>query len=255
MERIVAEQGRRGWPMAVLAFEVPEAEVAPTDDPYGVGLTLTQKAHGLPPRLLERVQAIEPQGRRIASTFQEWERDHALCWLDPARLDRDETLAVNAAMQQRGIVLPGNVEAVQRALTTPQGIRPAPVAFLGFTVVLGLAAAFLIFSGRASNRPAGAAAIYRQYCAGCHGETGRGDGVQARLTLLKVPSFADAARMATLTDDYLYTVIAKGSAALGGTSAMPGWDHVLTPEEIRALIAYLRTFAIVPRPADPEPAR
>lgn len=110
-------------------------------------------------------------------------------------------------------------------------------------LALGLASAFPIFAGCTSGAPTGATAIYRQHCAGCHGDGGRGDGLQARLTFLKVPSFADSARMARVTDDYLYTVIAKGSAALGGTSAMPGWDHVLTAEEIRALVAYIRAFA------------
>ena len=80
VERMVAEQGRRGWPMAALAFEVDEDEVTPADDPYGIGLALARPAAGLPPRLLDRVQAVEPQGRRIAGecamsrmpvTFQE----------------------------------------------------------------------------------------------------------------------------------------------------------------------------------------
>ncbi len=53
----------------------------------------------------------------------------------------------------------------------------------------------------------------------------------------------DPAHMASLTDEYLYTVTAKGSAALGGTSAMPGWDHLLKQDQIRALVAYIRTFA------------
>ncbi len=256
VERIVAEQGRRGWPMAVLAFAVAEDEVAPADDPYGVGLALARPALGLPPRLLERVQTIEPQGRRIASAFREWEQGHGLCWLAPDRLDREATLEVNAALRDQGLLSPGNLEAARRALAAWPGLRALPAAAFGFTAVAGLAAAFLIFSGRGGNQPGGsqaggpgAATLYQQHCAGCHGETGRGDGLQARLTLLKVPDFTDARRMATLKDEYLYTVIAKGSAALGGTSAMPGWDHVLKPEKIRALAAYIRAFSKPPRPA------
>ena len=112
---------------------------------------------------------------------------------------------------------------------------------------LGLAAAFLLFGCRGGGPPAtGPEAIYRKHCAGCHGAAGKGDGLEARLTLLKVPDLSDAARMARLSDDYLTTVIAKGSAALGGTSAMPGWDHILKQDEIRALVAYIRAFA---RPA------
>ena len=249
VERVVAEQGRRGWPMAVLAFEVAEGEVAPADDPYGVGLALTRRAAGLPPRLPDRVQAIEPQGRRIAAAFQEWERDQALCWLDPARLDRQATLEANAWLGERGVAPSGHLEAVGRALAPRGGLRPVPVALLGFGVVAAVTAALLLFSGRAGTRPGGTAAIYRQHCAGCHGAAGRGDGLEARLTFLKVESFADAARMAALTDDYLYTVIAKGSAALGGTAAMPRWDHILQPDEIRALVAYIRAFTPPGHPA------
>ena len=249
VERIVSEQGRRGWPMGVLAFEVAEDDVAPADDPYGVGLALARPARGLPPRLLDKVQAIEPQGRRIASAFQEWERGHGLCWLAPDHLDRRATLEVNTALRDRGALPPGTVEVVRRALAERHGLRAMPAAAVGFTAVLGMAAIFLLFAERAGDPPPGAAPTYRQYCAGCHGDAGRGDGLQARVTLLKVPDFGDAARMATLSDEYLYTSIAKGSAALGGTSAMPGWDPSLTPDEIRALVAYIRTFAARRKPS------
>ena len=247
VERIVGEQGRRGWPMGVLAFEVAGDDVAPADDPYGVGLALARPARGLPPRLLDKVQAIEPQGRRVASALQEWERGHGLCWLDPDRLDRGATLEVNTALRDRGILPPANVEMVRRALAERRGLRAMPAAAVGFTAVLGMAAIFLVFAERGGDPPAGAAATYQQHCAGCHGEAGRGDGLQARLTFLKVPDFSDGKRMASLSDEYLYTVTAKGSAALGGTSAMPGWDHVLKQDEIRALVAHIRTFA-PPRP-------
>ena len=243
VEHIVSDQGRRGWPMAVLAFEVAEGEVAPAEDPYGVGLTLLRPASGLPPRLLEKLRAIEPQGRRIASAFQEWERGHGLCWLEPNRLDRGATLEANTVLRDRGVLPPGSVEMVRRALAERRGLRALPAAAVGFTGVLGLAAALLLSSGRGGGQAGGAAAIYQKHCAGCHGDAGRGDGLQARLTLLKVPDFGDVARMATLSDEYLYTVIAKGSAALGGTSAMPGWDHILKQDEIRALVAYIRAFA------------
>ncbi len=248
VERIVSEQTRRGWPMAALAFEVAEDEVAPADDPYGIGLALTRRARGLPPRLLARVQTVEPQGRRIASALEEWERGHGLCWLEPERLDREATLEVNTALRDQGLLSPGNLEATRRALTKRDGLRMMPAAAFGFAAVAGLAAAFLLLDDSGVNSPAQPAdglapALYRQHCAGCHGEAGRGDGLQARVTFLKVPDWADGARLNALSDEYLYTVIAKGSAALGGTSAMPGWDHVLKPAEIRALIASVRAFS------------
>ncbi len=244
VQRVVAEQGRRGWPMAVLAFEVAEDEVAPTDDPYGIGLAVSRPAVGLPPRLLAKVEAIEPQGRRIASAFREWEGGHGLCWLDPDRLERGATLEVNIALRDQGVLPPSSLEAARRALAARRGLRAFPAAAVSFTTVLGVAAAFLLFAGRGGGPPAtGPEAIYRKHCAGCHGDTGKGDGLEARLTLLKVPDWGDAARLATLSDEVLYTTIAKGSAALGGTSAMPGWDHILKQDQIRALVAYIRTFA------------
>ena len=251
VQRVVAEQGRRGWPMAVLAFEVAEDEVAPADDPYGIGLALARPATRLPPRLLDKVQGIEPQGRRIASAFQEWERGHGLRWLDPARLDRHATLEMNAALRDKGIVPPGNVGMVRRALAERRGLRASlPAAAVAFAAVLGLAAAILFFVGGGGGPAATSPeAIYRKHCAGCHGDAGVGDGLEARLTLLKVPDFTDSGRMAALTDEYLYTVIAKGSAALGGTSAMPGWDHILKQGQIRALVAYIRTFAARRQPS------
>ena len=250
VERLVSEQGRRGWPMAVLAFEVPEAEVTPADDPHGVGLALTQRASGLPPRLLGRIEAIEPQGRRVASAFREWEGGHGLCWLDPARLDRQATLEFNKDLQDRGVLPRGNLESTSRALADRAVPRVLSPAIVSCGTVLGLVAAYLLFAGGRGDpvkpEPAAAAALYRQHCAGCHGESGRGDGLQARVTLLEVPDWRDAPRLAGLNDEYLSTVIAKGSAALGGTSAMPGWDHVLKPEEIRALVAYIRALSKPP---------
>ena len=252
VERIVGEQTRRGWPMAALAFEVAEDEVAPAEDPYGIGLALTRRARGLPPRLLARVQTIEPQGRRIATALQEWERGHGLCWLEPDRLDREATLALNTALRDQGLLSPGNLEATRRALGKRGGLRSVPAAAFGITAVAGMIAVLLLSQrggvNRNSNPADGAAALYRQHCAGCHGDAGRGDGLQARVTFLKVPDWADGARLNALSDEYLSTVIAKGSAALGGTSAMPGWDHVLKPEEIRTLVAHIRAFARPPQP-------
>jgi len=250
VERVVAEQGRRGWPMAALVFEVGEDEVTPTDDPYGIGLALVRAAAGLPPRLLDKVQAIEPQGRRIASAFLEWEAGHGLRWLDPKRLDRNATLQFNAALRERGVLPSDGLEAARRGLAERPGLRAIPVAAFGFTVVLGAAAAFLLFAGRGGAPPANPTeAIYRKHCAGCHGQTGRGDGLEARLTFLKVPDMTDRARMGALSDEFLATSIAKGSAALGGTAGMPGWDHLLTQDQIRALVAYIRTFSRSSRPS------
>ena len=43
-------------------------------------------------------------------------------------------------------------------------------------------------------------------------------------------------------DGYLYTVIAEGGEAVGKNSYMPAWKNTLTTEQIKDVIAYIRTM-------------
>lgn len=78
-----------------------------------------------------------------------------------------------------------------------------------------------------------AAEIYRQACAGCHGEHGRGDG-PAAVALDPAPSdFHDAARMDRRSVYGLYNTISLGVAG----TAMPGFSRF--PEQDRWGLALL----------------
>ncbi|MGH7531199.1 MAG: c-type cytochrome, partial [Gemmatimonadales bacterium] len=104
----------------------------------------------------------------------------------------------------------------------------------------------------ASGRPAVAQdtaqgrAVYEQWCAGCHGESGAGDGEAARYMLPRPRDFRGAiyqirttASGGLPTDDDIMRAINEG---LPGT-AMPGWRDRLSERDRRDLVAYLKTFS------------
>lgn len=89
---------------------------------------------------------------------------------------------------------------------------------------------------------ASGAALYTRYCAACHGDGGRGDGPNARYLPVKPAMHADAAFMATRSDDRLYDAIAAGGYPLGRSSMMPAFGETLSRTEIRLLVRHLRTL-------------
>jgi mono/diheme cytochrome c family protein len=108
-----------------------------------------------------------------------------------------------------------------------------------------LAPALLAIHGAiAQSRFAGSASkgrdIYLRYCAGCHGEDGRGE---AKTFRPNVGNLAVRQLMDELSDEYLFTVIQKGGAAVGKNAAMPAWSAQLGDDDIRDVVAFVRTLA------------
>ena len=130
---------------------------------------------------------------------------------------------------------------------------------LGFIIgVIGLAAAAAC-SSQASNsespgRPEKAAsaavspavieegrALYKKNCAGCHGESGKGDGPGAGVFKPPPRDHTDKAYMSTLTDKQLADVIKMGGA-MKGKPLMPSHPQ-LKDSELAALVAFVRSLA------------
>jgi mono/diheme cytochrome c family protein len=86
--------------------------------------------------------------------------------------------------------------------------------------------------------------IYRENCAPCHGESGKGDGVGARSLPVRPADHTNAAVMNSRTDAFLRDVIAKGGNAMGLSSFMPAWQGIFKDKEIEDLAAYIRTLAL-----------
>lgn len=84
---------------------------------------------------------------------------------------------------------------------------------------------------------------YAAYCAPCHGPRGRGDGQLARMLVPKPARHSDAALMNALSDAYLVRLLKEGGPALGKSPLMAAWGRILSDEQIRDLVAYLRFLA------------
>ena len=84
--------------------------------------------------------------------------------------------------------------------------------------------------------------IYNTNCARCHGKSGRGDGPDDELLETPLPDFTDPAFHATRSDEHLRAVIHDGGEAHGLSYEMPPWEGILSEEEFKEIIRYLRQF-------------
>lgn len=78
--------------------------------------------------------------------------------------------------------------------------------------------------------------LFKGRCIACHGEDGKGKKDFAP----NAPDFTDAAWQKTKTDEQLVKSISDGIGQ--GKGAMPRWKNLLKPEEIQALVTYVRTY-------------
>jgi mono/diheme cytochrome c family protein len=78
-----------------------------------------------------------------------------------------------------------------------------------------------------------AAALYKSKCAVCHGADGAGDTTMGKK--LGAKSF-HAPEVSKMTDAELFDVTKKGK------NKMPAYDKKLTDDQIKELIAYIRTL-------------
>lgn len=77
--------------------------------------------------------------------------------------------------------------------------------------------------------------IYRQHCASCHGESGRGDGPVAA-TLPGLPADFTVPHFATHTDGEVFDWIQNGKPS----TAMPAFGDQLSEEQIWQVVTYIR---------------
>ena len=83
---------------------------------------------------------------------------------------------------------------------------------------------------------------YANYCASCHGSSGKADG-SAGLALNPRPrNFTDKAWQDKTTDERILTVVKNGGASVGLSSAMAPWGAILSEDDIKQLIQKIRSF-------------
>lgn len=82
--------------------------------------------------------------------------------------------------------------------------------------------------------------IYKDQCAKCHGETGKGDGPESFMYKTKPSDFTDARVMNAMTDGEIFYEISEGRRP------MPMFKQRLSEEQRWQLVNFLRTFAAKP---------
>ena len=84
--------------------------------------------------------------------------------------------------------------------------------------------------------------LYGQFCVSCHGQSGKGDGPAAAALNPKPRDHTDKEAMSKLSDDDLLKVIKNGGASVGKSPLMPAWGASLKDDQIKDVIAYVRTL-------------
>jgi mono/diheme cytochrome c family protein len=85
--------------------------------------------------------------------------------------------------------------------------------------------------------------LYGQFCASCHGQSGKGDGPAAAALNPKPRNHTDKEYMSKLTDEDLFKVIKEGGASVGKSPLMPPWGASLKDDQIKDVIAFVRTLS------------
>ena len=100
------------------------------------------------------------------------------------------------------------------------------------SAVLGIVAAGTL----AAQEPVDAAALYAKTCASCHGAQGTPSPAMAH-AMTGIPDFR-AASMASVADSVLRDAIVNGKGRM-----MASYKTRLTPDQVAALVRYLRSFS------------
>ncbi len=131
----------------------------------------------------------------------------------------------------------------------PAKLKYLPVAAL----VAGLTAPAIGAGSRHSSDTPNTAGLYKEFCAQCHGASGKGDGPQAASLKTRIHSFSDCEWMAMRSGATLFLVIKKGSGVVGLLPEMPPFDDKLDDQQITDLVHYVRGFCLHKMSTSPGP--
>jgi mono/diheme cytochrome c family protein len=86
--------------------------------------------------------------------------------------------------------------------------------------------------------------IFSRYCTPCHGDSGQGDGYNAKNLDPHARDLTDKSEkyMVKLSNQEIYDVIEKGGRGVELAPIMPSWGKHFSEEEIWSLVAYVRTL-------------
>ena len=84
--------------------------------------------------------------------------------------------------------------------------------------------------------------MHLEHCVACHGLSGAADVVVMHMDETPQDQ-SDPEYIQTHTDGYLYIAICRGGEGVGKSYLMSPWGDYFTDQEIKDLIAWIRTFS------------
>jgi mono/diheme cytochrome c family protein len=147
----------------------------------------------------------------------------------------------------------------------PANRRRAKIFFVALLLLAAVAIAYAIYENRPWKVPeeakllsnplspspaalAAAKSIYSDKCANCHGDSGKGDGADARSYYPEPSDLADSSHLKAVTDGELFYKISQGH------KPMPSFQRKLSAEKRWQLVLLIRSFAHSNPPAGrPQP--
>lgn len=109
-------------------------------------------------------------------------------------------------------------------------------------IVLGLLGALPLVAASEEPSPH-ALKLYDTYCVQCHGVNRDGNGINSAHMAVKPRDHTDQKAMGDTPDDLLFKAIKEGGLSVNKSVLMPVWGTVLSDEEIRELVGYLRLIS------------
>lgn len=105
-----------------------------------------------------------------------------------------------------------------------------------------LVAAFFVIEAPTSfaEEHANAIKLYNTYCVQCHGVNRDGNGVNSKVMSVKPRDHTDAKAMGDTPDETLFKAIKEGGLSVSKSILMPTWKGVLSDDQIKELVSYLR---------------
>ena len=108
-------------------------------------------------------------------------------------------------------------------------------------VIASITAMAVLLVGGSSLKAADAKELFEKNCASCHGKDGKGDTPAGKK--LKAQDFTDAKVQEKLKDEEMVKAIKEGIKDKdSGKTKMKAFGDKLTDDDIKALVAYVRSF-------------
>lgn len=129
---------------------------------------------------------------------------------------------------------------------TSRGAVALLVVLLGSTAESGaesaLAAVNCAPQGELRGDVTRGSALHVRHCAECHGADGKAEVIVMHMDVPPKDQ-SDPAYMKTLPDSFLYLAICRGGESVGRNFIMPAWGDLLSDQDIKDLVAHIRTFS------------